>query len=109
MSNDEMWDPRPRIVPPGAAPHEEAPPSSGDLVMVELSGTAVRSEVDALRAARELAEEGFELDEESSVVPMGGGGSYIVHGRLRDQAAWDRVASDPAVVRVWRSTPIAPF
>jgi hypothetical protein len=107
MDNDAMWDPRPRIGPPEASPDAGPPDVSPLLVLVELSGDAAGSPAEALRLARSL--EGFEVDEDYGVVPMGGGDSYIVQGRLDDERARERIAARPEVEKVWRSTPIAPF
>ena len=108
--NDAMWDPRPRLepVPEGESP--EAPVDTGG-VLVELASGPGVSPVAALDVARRLDLEGFTLDEEYGVTPLGDGPeqTYIVRGQVADEAIVTALEKDPRVVKVWRDTPVAPF
>ncbi len=109
ISNDSVWDPRPRIVRPGEPRDDEITPPETATVMVEVGGNSASSEVDALRVARTLESVGFEIDEEYGAVPMESGRSFVVRGRIRDEQVMDTLSARHEVVKVWRDTPIAPF
>lgn len=108
--NDAMWDPRPRLEPLPEGESPEAPADTGG-VMVELASGQGMSPVAALDVARRLGLEGFTLDEEYGVTPLGDGPeqTYIVRGKVADEAIVTALEKDPRVVKVWRDTPVAPF
>jgi hypothetical protein len=99
-----MWDPRPRLGDDGE-PVADSPTDTSS-VLVELAGSSAE---EAMQLGRSLASAGFRLDAEYDAVPMHGEQTTFV---LRGEIDGGRIADlegQPAVVRVWRDTPIAPF
>jgi hypothetical protein len=109
--NDAMWDPRPRLEPVSEDESPEAPADTGG-VMVELASGPGMSPVAALDVARRLGVEGFTLDEESGVTPMGAGSgneTYVVKGHVADEKVVTALEQDARVVKVWPDGTVAPF
>lgn len=109
--NDAMWDPRPRLEPVSEDESPGAPPDTGG-VMVELASGPGMSAVAAMDVARRLDVQGFTLDEEFGVTPLGEASAqptYVVRGQVANKTVVTALESDPRVVKVWRDTPVAPF
>jgi len=89
-------------------------------VLVEMAATPGVSAVAAAANVRAIDLSGFETDEEFQPVPLRAGGglglmaaasptTYIVRGRVQDEAAIEELRRHPATLGVWGDTAIAPF
>ena len=132
--NESLWDPRPRLAreadrvgADGEAEHEAGEeqrepetddpasspgPSAAGSVLVELRAARGMSPASALDVARRLDKPGFDVDEEFGAMPLGGDSgerTYVVRGRVADDAVVSDLEGDPRVAKVWGDTPVAPF